>query len=47
MANMVMFVLREVVIRCSASMCVMTMRIRRASTFLLFVLLGVAGLYFL
>lgn len=47
MANMVMFVILAVVILGSALMCVMTKRIMRAATFLLFVLLGVAGLYFL
>ena len=47
MANMVMFIILAVVILGSALMCVMTKRIMRAATFLLFVLLGVAGLYFL
>ena len=47
MANMVMFLILAVVILGSAVMCVMTKRIMRAATFLLFVLLGVAGLYFL
>lgn len=47
MANMVMFFILAVVILGSAVMCVMTKRIMRAATFLLFVLLGVAGLYFL
>ena len=43
MANMVMFIILAVVILGSALMCVMTKRIMRAATFLLFVLLGVAG----
>lgn len=47
MANMVMFLILAVVILGSAVMCVMAKRIMRAATFLLFVLLGVAGLYFL
>ena len=47
MANMVMFLILAVVILGSAVVCVMTKRIMRAATFLLFVLLGVAGLYFL
>lgn len=47
MANLVMFCILAVVIICSALMCVMTTRIMRAATFMLFVLFGVAGLYFL
>src|SRR5574344_2250886 len=47
MANMVMFIILAVVIIGSAVMCVTTKRIMRAATFLLFVLFGVAGLYFL
>lgn len=47
MANLVMFCILAVVIIGSALMCVMTTRIMRAATFMLFVLLGVAGLYFL
>ena len=47
MANLVMFCILAVVIICSALMCVMTTRIMRAATFMWFVLLGVAGLYFL
>ena len=47
MANLVMFCILAVVIICSALMCVMTTRIMRAATFMLFVLLSVAGLYFL
>lgn len=47
MANYVMFLILAVVILGSAVMCVMTKRIMRAATFLLFVLFGVAGLYFL
>ena len=42
-----MFCILAVVILGSAVLCVMTKRIMRAATFLLFVLLGVAGLYFL
>lgn len=42
-----MFVVLAVVILGSAVMCVMTKRIMRAATFLLFVLFGVAGIYFL
>lgn len=47
MANLVMFVILAVVILGSAVMCVTTTRIMRAATFMLFVLFGVAGLYFL
>lgn len=47
MANIVMFCVLAVVILGSAVMCVATKRIMRAATFLLFVLFGVAGLYFL
>ena len=47
MANLVMFCILAVVILGSAVLCVMTKRIMRAATYLLFVLLGVAGLYFL
>ena len=47
MASLVMFCILAVVILGSAVMCVMTKRIMRSITFLLFVLLGVAGLYFL
>ena len=47
MANIVMFCILTVVILGSAVMCVATKRIMRAATFLLFVLFGVAGLYFL
>lgn len=47
MANMTMFFILAAVILGSAIMCVMTKRIMRAATFLLGVLLGVAGLYFL
>lgn len=47
MANLVMFCILAVVIIGSAIMCVTTKRIMRAATFLLFVLFGVAGLYFL
>ena len=47
MASLVMFCILAVVILGSAVMCVMTKRIMRSITFLLIVLLGVAGLYFL
>lgn len=47
MANLVMFIILAVVILGSAVMCVTTTRIMRAATFMLFVLFGVAGLYFL
>ena len=47
MANIIMFCIFAVVIIASAVMCVVTKRIMRAATFMLFVLLGVAGLYFL
>lgn len=47
MANLVMFAILAVVILGSAVMCVTTKRIMRAATFMLFVLFGVAGLYFL
>ena len=47
MANTIMFLIFAAVILGSAIMCVMTKRIMRAATFLLGVLLGVAGLYFL
>lgn len=42
-----MFCILAVVILGSAVMCVTTKKIMRAATFLLFVLFGVAGLYFL
>ena len=47
MADLVMFAILAVVILGSAVMCVTTKRIMRAATFMLFVLFGVAGLYFL
>ncbi len=47
MANLVMFCILAVIILGSAIMSVVTKRIMRAATFLLFVLFGVAGLYFL
>ena len=47
MANLVVFCILAVVILGSAVMCVTTTRIMRAATFMLFVLFGVAGLYFL
>lgn len=42
-----MFIILAVVILASALLCVTTTRIMRAATFLLFVLFGVAGIYFL
>ncbi len=47
MANLVVFCVLAVIILGSAIMCVTTKRIMRAATFLLFVLFGVAGIYFL
>ena len=47
MANTIMFFILAVVILASAVLCVTTKRIMRAATFLLFVLFGIAGLYFL
>lgn len=47
MANIVMFCILAVVILGSAIMCVMTKRIMRAATYLLFVLFGIAGMFFL
>ena len=47
MANIVIFCILAVVILGSAIMSVMTARIMRAATFLLFVLFGIAGIYFL
>ena len=47
MSNIVRFCILAVVILGSAIMCVTTKRIMRAATFMLFVLFGVAGLYFL
>ena len=47
MGNIVMFAIFAVVIIVSALLCVTTTRIMRAATFMLFVLFGVAGLYFL
>ena len=47
MANTIMFIILAVVIIGSALLCVTTSRIMRAATFMLFVLFGVAGIYFL
>lgn len=47
MSNMILFCILAVVILASAVMCVTTKRIMRAATFLLFVLFGIAGIYFL
>ena len=47
MANTIMFIILAVFILGSALLCVTTTRIMRAATFMLFVLFGVAGIYFL
>ena len=47
MATIVMFIILALVIIGSALLCVTTSRIMRAATFMLFVLFGVAGIYFL
>lgn len=47
MANYIVFALLSVVILGSAILCVTTKRIMRAATFLLLVLFGIAGIYFL
>ena len=47
MANIVMFCILAVVILGAAILCVFTRRIMRAVTYLMFVLFGVAGIYFL
>ena len=47
MGNIFMFLVFAVVIVGSALLCVTTTRIMRAATFMLFVLFGVAGIYFL
>ena len=47
MGNTIMFVILAVFIIGSALMCVTTTKIMRAATFMLFVLFGVAGIYFL
>ncbi|MDT3388909.1 MAG: NADH-quinone oxidoreductase subunit J [Bacteroidota bacterium] len=47
MANIIVFCILAVVILGSAVLSVVTKRIMRAATFLLFVLFGIAGLYFL
>ena len=47
MGNTVMFIILAVFIIGSALMCVTTTKIMRAATFMLFVLFGVAGIYFL
>ena len=47
MANIVMFIILAVFIIGSALMCVTTTRIMRAATLMLFVIFGVAGIYFL
>ncbi|MCR4810587.1 MAG: NADH-quinone oxidoreductase subunit J [Prevotella sp.] len=47
MGNTIMFIILALVIIGSALLCVTTTRIMRAATFMLFVLFGVAGIYFL
>jgi len=47
MSNIIMFAILAVLIIGSALLCVTTTRIMRAATFMLFVLFGVAGIYFL
>ena len=47
MGNIIMFTILAIVIVASALLCVTTKRIMRAATFMLFVLFGVAGVYFL
>ena len=47
MAEIVIFAVLSVVILGAALLCVTTTRIMRAATFMLFVLFGVAGIYFL
>lgn len=47
MASIIMFCILAVVVLGSAVMCVLTKSIMRAATFLLFVLFGIAGMYFL
>ncbi len=47
MGNMIMFTILAAVIVISALLCVTTKRIMRAATYMLFVLLGVSGIYFL
>ena len=47
MANTILFAILSAVIIGSAILCVTTKSIMRAATFLLFVLFGIAGIYFL
>ena len=47
MGNTIMFIIFAIVIVGSALLCVTTKRIMRAATYMLFVLFGVAGIYFL
>ncbi|MCR4603258.1 MAG: NADH-quinone oxidoreductase subunit J [Prevotella sp.] len=47
MGNTIMFIIFAAVIVVSALLCVTTTRIMRAATYMLFVLFGVAGIYFL
>ena len=46
MARLIMFCIFALIVLSAAIMSVMTKRIMRAATYLLFVLLGIAGLYF-
>ena len=47
MGNLAMFIILAGIIVISALLCVTTKRIMRAATYMLFVLFGVAGIYFL
>ena len=47
MASIVIFCILSLIILASAVVCILTKRIMRAATFLLFVLFGVSGIYFL
>ena len=47
MANTIMFIIIALIILGAALLCVTTTRIMRAATYMLFVLFGVAGIYFL
>ena len=47
MAKLIMFTILAVIILVAAIFCVSTKRIMRAATALLFVLFGVAGIYFI
>jgi len=47
MGNIVVFIILAAIITISGVLCVLTKRIMRAATYMLFVLFGVAGIYFL